>query len=298
MEGKEAVPKIETVVAERFAVGESPVWDGDNGRLFWTDIPAGTVHALEIAGGARAHWSFGEPVGALGLCRSGRLVVALTEDVVLFDMATGARERLARIGHAKPGMRLNDGKVGPDGAFWVGSMDATGMGAPAARLYRIGPDGDVRIIADGLSTSNGLAWNTEGTLMYHSDSRGEMWIDVWDFDTAAGTAQNRRHLVVESELLGRADGGACDMAGTYWSAGPSASRLNRFSADGELIEFIDLPVLRPTMPCFGGPDMKTVYVTSLSSGVEPNLLAEHPLCGAIVSFRAPIAGVPVVRFHD
>jgi len=289
---------IETVVAERFAVGESPVWDAQGHRLLWTDIPAGTVHALDIASGERTRWAFDGPVGAFGLCRSGRLVVGLADEVVLFDCESGRREVLARIDHDKPGMRLNDGKVGPDGAFWIGSMDASGTGAPSARLYRVGPDGSVRVIAGGLATSNGLAWDAAGTRMYHSDSRGDMWIDVWDFDPATGVAENRRRLVGESEALGRADGGACDVAGTYWSAGPSASRMNRFSAEGELLQAIELPVLRPTMPCFGGPDMKTVYVTSLSAGIEPQVLERYPLCGGIVSFRAPVAGVPVAWFHD
>ena len=91
---------------------------------------------------------FGEPVASFGLAQAGALVVALRNDVVLFEPRNGARERVARIEHAKPGMRLNDGKVGPDGAFWVGSMDASGDGAPAARLYRVGPDGSVRVVAE------------------------------------------------------------------------------------------------------------------------------------------------------
>ncbi|KKB13515.1 hypothetical protein VE25_01395 [Devosia geojensis] len=290
--------EIATLIAERFAVGESPVWDSKTQRLLWTDIPAGTIHALDIASGERTRWSFSGPVGSFGLCRSGRLVVALTDEVVLFDPASGKRETLARIAHEKPGMRLNDGKVGPDGAFWVGGMDASNTGSPEAKLYRFGPDGTVRVIAEGLATSNGLAWDAAGARMYHSDSRGDMWIDVWDFDPQAGVAQNRRRFIADSEALGRADGGACDLDGTYWSAGPSMSRMNRFSPDGELLGFINLPVLRPTMPCFGGPDMRTVYVTSLSSGIEPEVLERYPLCGGIVSFRAPVAGVPVARFHD
>ena len=102
-------PEIEVVVAERFGVGESPVWDGEHERLLWCDIPAGVIHGLEIASGARSRWEFGEPVGSFGLAQAGRLVVALRNDVVLFDPRTGARERVAGVKHAKPEMRLNDG---------------------------------------------------------------------------------------------------------------------------------------------------------------------------------------------
>jgi len=283
-------PEIEFVVAERFGVGESPVWDAEHGRLLWCDIPAGVIHALQIASGARSHWAFDEPVGSFGLARAGRLVVALRNDVVLFDPRSGARERVACVEHAKPDMRLNDGKVGPDGAFWVGSMDASFDGAPAAKLYRVGPDGSVRVVAEGIAISNGLAWNADGTRLYHSDSRGDIWLDCWDFDVTSGGTSNRRRLREHDAAAGRLDGGACDVAGQYWSAAPSASRINRFSAEGELLDWIAVPLAIPTMPCFGGADMRTVYVTSLDSKEE----------GAgrdgVVSFRVDVPGVPVSRF--
>ncbi|WP_332702157.1 SMP-30/gluconolactonase/LRE family protein [Devosia sp.] len=283
-------PEISFVVRERFGVGESPVWDAERQRLLWCDIPAGVIHALDVASGARQRWSFDEPVPSFGLAQGGRLVVALRRDVVLFDPQNGARELVASVTHAKPEMRLNDGKVGPDGAFWVGSMDAGTDGAPEARLYRIGADGTVRVIAGGLSISNGLAWNADATRMYHSDSRGGMWVDCWDFDVATGSVSNRRRLRDNDEANGRADGGACDLAGVYWSAGPSASRINRFSANGALLGWVDVPLRLPTMPCFGGADMRTVYVTSLDSKAE-----EEGLDG-VVSFRVEVAGVPVGRF--
>ena len=281
-------PDVNWVIRERFGVGESPVWDGANGRLLWCDIPAGAIHALDIATGERDFWAFGEPVPSLGRARNGKLVVALRNDVILFDPSNGTRETVARIEHAKPEMRLNDGKVGPDGAFWVGSMDAAPGDTPSAKLYRVAPDGDVRVIADGIAISNGLAWNADATLLYHSDSRGSMWLDCWDFDRATGAVSNRRRLRDDDEANGRPDGGACDLAETYWSAGPSASRINRFSATGELLGWVDVPLKLPTMPCFGGADMKTVFVTSLGSGEDGR--------DGIVQFRVDVPGVPVGVF--
>lgn len=280
-------PDVQWVLRERFGVGESPVWDRAMGRLLWCDIPAGTIHALE-PGGHRQSWSFGEPVASFGLARGGRLVVALRNDIVLFDPASGTRETVAHIAHAKPAMRLNDGKVGPDNAFWVGSMDANPAEAPAAKLYRIDPSGEVRVIAGNIAISNGLAWNAEETLLYHSDSRGGMWLDCWDFDRPTGMVTNRRRLREHDEANGRADGGACDIAGTYWSAAPSASRINRFSATGELLGWVDVPLKFPTMPCFGGPDLRTIYVTSLDSREDGR--------DGIVKFEVDVPGVPVAEF--
>ena len=283
------MPEVQFILRERFGVGESPVWDAEGQRLLWCDIPAGVIHALHLRSGGRHRWHLGQPVPSFGLAQNGRLIVALRNEVVLFDPANGATEPVASVTHAKPGMRLNDGKVGPDGAFWVGSMDASSDGAPAAKLYRVGADGSVEVAAQDIAISNGLAWNSGGTLMYHSDSRGGMWIDCWDFDRATGAIANRRRLRDNDEANGRPDGGACDLEGNYWSAGPSASRINRFSPTGELLDWVDVPLERPTMPCFGGADLKTVFVTSLESGVPDSR-------DGIVCFAVEVAGVPVGRF--
>lgn len=285
-----SAPRMELIVAERFGVGESPVWDADNNRLLWCDIPAGRIHALSLATGARRLWQFDGPVPSFGLARNGRWVVALANDVILFDPETGDREIIATITHSKPDMRLNDGKIGPDGAFWVGSMDGTLAAPLGGKLYRVAPDGAVTTIATDLAISNGLAWNADATRLYHSDSRGGMWIDCWDFDAATGTVRNRRRLRDNDLVNGRPDGGACDLASHYWSAGPSESRINCFAPDGTLIGAIPVPLKNPTMPCFGGPNTKTLFVTSLDSKIDA------PGHDGILAIDMDIAGVPVHKF--
>jgi sugar lactone lactonase YvrE len=220
----------------------------------------------------------------------------LTRDVVLFDIESNDRWPIARIDHARPNMRLNDGKVGPDGAFWVGSMDASGAEAPAGALYRVTSNGDVRCVVTGFCVSNGLAWNAEAARMYHADSRGGHWIDAWDFDAEHGTIANRQRIVESADALGRADGGACDISGCYWSAGPSAGRINRFSAQGSLLGGVELPISHPTMPCFGGADLRTVFVTGLDSGSGGGGGNDERF--GVVRFRATVAGVPICAFAD
>lgn len=290
-------PIITIVAADRCEIGESPVWDDRTGLLWWVDINPGIIHRIDPATGERQRWEMGEPVGALGLCRSDQLVVALRSTVILFDPLDGSRRTLASVTHARPEMRLNDGKVGPDGAFWVGSMDASGDASPAGALYRVAPDGEVTVIAENFRISNGLAWDPAGTRMYHSDSRG-IWVDIYDFDPATGAASNRRRWLDLDEATGRPDGGACDVDGNYWSGGASAGRLNCFSPEGKLLKWVDLPNLRPTMPCFGGAELGTLFVPSLSVGVSAEDLERWPLCGGMVSFESGTRGVPVGRFAD
>ena len=111
-------------------------------------------------------------VGSFGLCLSGRLVVALRHHVVLFDPRTKAIENLTDPVDEPPTNRLNDGKVGPDGCFWVGSMDENTPRQKTGALYRVTPKGDIERKAEGYAVSNGLAWSPDGRVMYHSELHG------------------------------------------------------------------------------------------------------------------------------
>jgi len=115
--------EFELVWDSRCGVGESPVWDASTRRLLFCDIPGQQIHVLSVDDGARTSWAFPEVVGSFGLCRSGKLVVALRHHVVLFDPRTQAIETLTDPVKEAATNRFNDGKVGPDGCFWVGSMD-------------------------------------------------------------------------------------------------------------------------------------------------------------------------------
>jgi sugar lactone lactonase YvrE len=278
----------------RNRLGESPVWDADKARLLWCDIEEGAVMAADPKGAITDRWSFGGKVGSFGLCQSGRLVVGVARDVILFNSADGARSVLAALKDEPDTNRLNDGKVGPDGAYWVGTMDDRPVRQPQGTLYRITAYGKAEKKVTGMLVPNGIAWGPGGTTMYHSDSRGR-WIDAYDFAPKTGAWSNHRRIVADlAEEAGRPDGGACDVEGCYWSAGVSAGVLNRFSAQGKLLETVKLPFPAATMPCFGGEDMKTLFVTSLVEAKDP----PHPDSGRIAVLRLAVAGVPVGKFAD
>jgi sugar lactone lactonase YvrE len=289
---------VECLVEARFGVGESPVWDAINNRLLWSDNTTDEVHAIDLASRKRSVWHFGELIGSLGLTRSGRWLVALGNRIVVFDPATDKAELLAEIALPDGVAKLNDGKVGPDGAFWVGSMaEREPNRRPVASLYRVTPDGRVEEkIVGGIKVSNGLAWSPDGRIMYHSDSRGG-WIDAWDFDRASGAIKGRRRLRDHTPEDGAPDGGATDTDGIYWSAGFSAQCFNRIAPDGTLLEKVPVPAA-PTMPCFGGDDMKTLFFTSLTAHVSDEINARHPLNGSVFVARVDVPGVPVPLFPD
>jgi sugar lactone lactonase YvrE len=283
----------------RCELGEGPVYDQRRDALWYCDTVAKTLHRVDLATAAHRHWSFASEVASLGLAESGRLVIALRDVVGLFDPETGAFAELATIERDHPRTRLNDGKVGPDGAFWVGTMDDAGQTVkePIGSLYRVDASGTVEPKIGGLRVSNGLAFTSDGRTMFHADSRGP-WIDRWDFDASTGAISHRARIAELDDASGRPDGGATDAEGCYWSAGVSAARLNRFAADGRLIATYPVPVAAPTMPCFGGVGLTRLFVTSLRRGRPPTLLERYPLTGITVVAPSPVAGAPVSRFRD
>ena len=278
----------------RCSVAESPVWDAAARRLLFCDINGKRINALSIDTGERETWDFPEVVGSFGLCRSGRLVVAQRHHVVLFDPKIGVLTDLTAKVEEPPTNRLNDGKVGPDGAFWVGSMDENSPRQKVAALYRVTADGRITKQQDGIAVSNGLAWSPDGRTMYHSDSTAGV-IEAWDFDPATGSRTGHRVLATLTSDDGRPDGAATDTAGNYWSAGPSAGCLNCFSPSGELLRKWAFPVPGPTMPCFAE---EWLYVTSLREGKSEQVLAEYPTLGGLFRAPAPAAGAEVGLFAD
>jgi sugar lactone lactonase YvrE len=285
---------VELVWDLKCDTGESCTWDARGRRVLFCDIPRGAIHAWRVDLGGTETWQLPELVASFGVCRSGRLVVALRRRVVLFDTVTHEIVPLAGPLDMPETVRLNDGKVGPDGCFWVGGRDESPAKTSEAALWRITPDGRAERKADGYQTANGLAWSPDDTVMYHTDSRRGQ-LDAWDFDAATGTIANRRRLATVTEAQGRPDGGATDSEGNYWSAGTSAACLNRFSPAGDLLDSVPLPVPAPSMPCFAE---NFIYVTTLRGGRPAEMLAAHPTMGGLFRLPAPVAGAPVALFAD
>lgn len=288
---------VEIFINDRCDLGECPNWDVANNRLLWADILGRKIHAVSLDDGARQSWSFDSEVGCFGLTDKGRFVVALRNEVVLFDPESGAQEKLADLEADIPTNRSNDGKIGPDGAFWVGTMDGNPEKKEVAGLYRVTGDGKVEPKVGGLKISNGLAWSPDGKLMYHSDSRGP-WVNRWDFDSQTGDIANCTRFLDLDDTVGRPDGAAVDIEGCYWSAGVSAGNLNRFAPDGTLLLSIPMPAPNPTMPCFGGDDMKTLFVTSHTENYTAEKRAAFPEAGKVFRLRVDVPGVAVNLFRE
>jgi sugar lactone lactonase YvrE len=292
--------EVACVLDARAELGECPVWSIPERALYWIDIRAPSFHRLDPATGESRTWPVPSRIGSFGLREfgpdePGSVVVALVDGFHLLDLGTGELEFLVGPTH-EPGTRFNDGKVSPDGRFWAGTMDEEQLSRPIAALYRLDPDRTMHRVVDDLIVSNGLGWTADGRTMFHSDSKGQV-IWAYDYDPDTGTPSNRREVARPGEEIGRPDGAAVDVEGYYWSAGISAGVLNRWSPDGRLDRSIPLPCSNPTAPCFGGEDLKTIFVTSLRHDLPPDVLAAKPLSGGIFAIEVDVPGVPISRYR-
>lgn len=287
---------VHCAVDARNTTGESPLWSAREAALYWVDIPEGVIFRWHPETGERRHWRLPAAVGSIGLREGGGLVVAMRSGFHLFDLQT---EALSFLCHPEPDLasnRLNDGKVSPEGRFWAGTMDDRPQKEAVGSLYRLGADHRCTRMAGDVTVSNGLAWSPDGRTMYHSDSRGGV-IFRHAYDAQTGEIGPRELFVQMQPDWGRPDGGATDEEGCYWSCGVSAGRVNRFSPAGELIQYVPMPVSHPTMPCFGGPGGRTVYVTSLREGLSVAELAQSPQAGGVFMFDAGVAGAPAALYQ-
>lgn len=273
-------------------LAEGPTWDHRNGTLYWCDITGKRLIARDWSSGAETIRTMPDVIGSFGLTTDPDvLVMALRDRVGLFHLGQETFKPLVSIEETNARTRLNDGKVGPDGAFWVGTMDDRPDRQPIAALYRVDASGTCARQVEGVTVSNGLAWSPDGRTLYHADSRPGR-IETWDFDPETGAISNRRLFAQMTNDSGRPDGGTVDAQGHYWSAGVSAGVVNRFAPDGTLVETLEMPVPRPTMPCFCGPDLDTLVITSLQPPGDTALLSAHPDSGAIFALTPGVRGLP------
>jgi sugar lactone lactonase YvrE len=211
--------------------------------------------------------------------------------------AGGAKaERLASNPEDTAWSRFNDGRTDPAGRFLAGTMDEPKAGA-RGHLYRFDRRGLTPLV-DGVTTSNGLAFSPDGRTMYHADTpRFTVW--AYDYDTATGTAENRRAFVTLDPAASdraRPDGAAVDADGCYWIALYEGGRIHRYDPAGALMAAYPVPARCPTMPAFGGPDLRTLFVTTARAGRPDDELAALTHSGSLFAMPVDVAGLPSPDF--
>jgi sugar lactone lactonase YvrE len=277
------------VVAAGNLLGESPVWDAAHDALWWIDIHGRSVHRWTPRHGHGA-WPLAEQVGCIGLCEGGGLVAGTRSGFVRLDPASGRREPIADVLSGRPDVRFNDGRADRHGAFWSGTVHERREVGGAA-LYRLAPDGTVRVACANVTVSNGIAWSPDGRTMYFADSHVRE-VYAFDVDPATGLVAERRLLLRFDPEWGMPDGATVDAEGHLWIAGIGGACVLRIRPDGVLDRRLGMPVSQPTSCTFGGPGLRTLYVTSARMKLDDAGLAREPLAGSVFALDTGVAGLP------
>ncbi len=270
-------------------LGEGPFWEAATGRLHWVDILAPGIVSGDPATGERSFRAFPELVGVAIPKASGGFVCA-TETGIKTIAPSGEIEVLAEPEADRPGNRFNDGKCDALGRFWCGSL-AINTEPGRGCLWRIEADGSATKIEDRIHIANGLGWSPDNRTFYFTDS-GPRTIWAYDFDLERGALSNKRPFVIFTGGEGVPDGLTVDAEGGVWVAMWDGWAVRRYLPDGTLDRQISMPVPRPTSCTFGGPDLRTLFVTSARIRLSAKHLSDAPLSGSVFAIDAGLPGLP------
>jgi sugar lactone lactonase YvrE len=275
-------------------LGEGPLWSDRDQCLYYVDIVERRIHRYRPASGTHESWQFDRMTGSLAECRSGGLIATQQDRIVRFDPARGpARLEVVAVLEAdRPANRLNDGRADALGRFWVGSMQHDEK-AHRGRLWCVTADGKARAVRDGIGVSNSIAFDPARNRMYFADSMAKL-IEHTTLD-AAGLPTTWQPLARAEK--GGPDGSCVDAEGCLWNAEWGAHKVVRYTPAGEVERVIELPVSRPSCPVFGGPDFRTLYVTSARYLMSPEEDRTDVNAGSLYAIELPdVQGVPASLF--
>src|SRR5579883_848314 len=233
--------RIELLVDARNELGEGPLWDVNEQRLYWIDSHGCTIHRIDARGQEHKIWKVPEHIGSMCLRAGGGAVVSLRNGFHFFDFETGIARPIADPESDIRRTRMNDGKVDRQGRFLVGYMDYEER-EPLGGLYGLDPDLRITKLEENIVVSNGPCWSPDGRIFYFADTfRRSIW--SYQYDTATGNLLSRRLFAnFESHLRGYPDGATVDEEGFVWSVEVYGGRLVRFAPDGTIDRLIGMPV--------------------------------------------------------
>lgn len=282
------------VLDARASLGEGPTWSVPEQALYWIDINAPALHRFDPASGRDVATPMPSSIGCFGLRECGGVIAALRDGIWLVHADGVLDQKVAEAPFDPAHHRFNDGRVDPQGRLFVGVMNEL-RAAPTGGLYRVDPDFAVTRVLSAITISNGLAWSPDGHTMYHADTPSYE-IRAYDYDAAAGLPLNGRTFHRFVDEADRPDGGTVDAEGNYWIALYRGGRVAKLSPAGEEIGSYPIAAMCPTMCAFGGPDLKTLYVTTARQKRPNEELVRFPHSGGLFAMQVDVPGLAEFAF--
>jgi sugar lactone lactonase YvrE len=288
-------PDVDVVVPGGALIGESPTWVPEERLLYWVDIKAPALYCLDVDREMQVAWRLPAHVGAFALLDRSAAIVALRDGLFRLDLKSGGLDRLAPPPFDPALFRFNEGIIDDTGRFWIGTMlDPLVAGDPpyrSAGLHSFSRVEGLRSHPHPAEIHNGMAFGPGGRSFWIAQSEDGS-IRQHRFDPGSGSLGEGALFATVPPSVGVPDGAAVDAQGCYWVAIHGGGRLRRFTPGGDLDREIFLPVSRPTMCCFAGDALDTLYVTSASDGLSAAERAAEPLAGALLRLKPGVKGHP------
>ena len=301
----------QTVTRVPNQLGESPFWHPHEQMLYWVDIPGKMIQRANVYMGSVQSWPMPMEPGCIAPAVRGGLVIALRDGIYRAREWGGELALVQGFNHDPATTRFNDGKADTQGRFWAGTMFEPRT-APHAALFsldcRTGPPPTVQRMASGATIANGLAWSPDDKTIYWTDTTSGL-IRAWDWDAPGNRMSREREFARFADKApgwaypapgyeGRPDGAAVDAQGNYWVAMFEGAQVLQLNPQGQLLARFKVPAQCPTMPCFGGDDLHTLYLTTARHGRTARELTDLPHSGCVFSMRVEVPGLPVNFFRD
>jgi len=290
-------PETELVLNTQSSLGEGAIWNHKTEKLYWVDITGKIFHIFHPETGIHKEFLTGQMIGTIVPTDSGAAVAALKNGIYLIDIQTGSKKLLADPEPDLSGNRFNDGKCDPAGRLWAGTMSLTGKSGKGA-LYRIDGKGTAIKMIDRVSVSNGIVWSNDHTRMYYIDTPTQKVVR-YDYDPSTGEIRNPQVVVEIPVESGSPDGMTIDNKGNLWIALWGGYAVTCWNPEtGKLIQKIDVPAKNVSSCAFGGPDLKTLYITTARQDLSKQELDQYPLSGGLFKVRPGATGIPASFFKE
>jgi xylono-1,5-lactonase len=273
-------------LASGYGLIEGPLWDAQRGLLF-SDVLFGGVYALGPDGTVSTVFEHRRGIGGMASHVAGGLVVS-GRNISYKPFDGGATVTLLDADPDHGNVGYNDITTDTKGRIYAGSLGASpvfadGRAPQAGNLFLIDLDGSARMVGRDVLLTNGLGFSPDGRTLYHSDSRRNT---VFCYAVAGDGSLGEKRPFAEVPK-GVPDGLVVSEDGAVWVALAGGHGVAVFTAQGSRRDFIEIPTPMCTSVCFGGVDLKDLYIVSGSDG------SGSERGGAVYRHRCDVAGVPV-----
>ena len=271
-------------LATGFGLVEGPTWINDKGLLF-SDVIKGGVYLLDHLNNVLPIVEHRRGIGGIAIHQENGLIVGGRN--IAYKSFTGDKTTILLSNDVtEDALGFNDLTTDSKGRVYVGSVAFRVFSDDEmipGHLHVIDVDGSVRTISDGVMLTNGLGFSPDGRTLYHADARDAV---VRQYEVSPdGNVSDWKPFVQANN--GHPDGLAVAEDGSVWIAMAYGSRVDVFESNGALRESLPVPLPMVTSVCFGGPDLKDLYVVTGSRG------GPSDICGTIFRMRVDVPGLPI-----